>query len=725
MSSQPKQPLKLTKLRKGLTLAFNDYDLNGKPQWLIHDPGRNKFFIIGWIEYEILMRWHLADVDTIVDEINTKTTLHVEASDVENFYHFLSYNYLVEQGSATITQHARSQKIFKDENIFHWLTMYYLFFRIPLVHPDRFLDKTKRIADIIFSRYVAYLMIGLALIALYQINIQWERFTHTFPTIFNFKGFVLYLFVYMIVKLLHELGHAYMCKRYDVPVPSLGIAFLVFWPVLYTDTTLSWTLHSRERLRIALAGMWIETYVTIIAALIWAVTNNTTIQSICFLVIAVNWISSLAINVSPFMRFDGYYVLADLLRMPNLQFRAFALTRWQIRRWLFDWPEPPPEKFTRRMHIFLIAYSFATWIYRLILYIGIAVLVYHFFIKILGILLFCIEMYYFILGPIISELYFWFSYRDKIKFNVHTCITLSVTVLLILLFIIPIKDTVKLPATASYSHQFLYAPDEAIINSPLPTSGTVVKANQPIIELFSPSIDYSLKRVHLDYSQKLAELRRSSVNQDYSHQKEILLSDLKKLKAQYQQLINLYHQLQLKVPFNGMVVDVATGLQVGTVIKKHEWLADVINLTAIEIEAYVQQIDLKEIKVGLSGYFYPDDLSEPRLPVKIISIEPLNPTQLSCTYSQRTQEKQSKQNTIIDTPCYNVSELGGNIATYLTDEGTYVPVNSVYRVLLKTEQPIPLKRILRGTVVINTQSRSYAIRLFHDIKRVLIEQSAF
>jgi len=443
----PPAPQKLPKLRKGLVITFNDYDLDGKPQWLIHDAGRNKFFIIGWIEYEILKRWEQGTAEAIIESISNETTLEVDNNDIENLTRFLANHFLFKQSGYQISHTAKEQQLFKNDNYLHWLVNYYLFFRIPLWHPDKFLCRTKAVANFIFSPYTLYFMIVLGILAIYQLGLQWDSFTHTFSSIISFQGALLYMMVFVVCKLLHELGHAYMCRSFGIPVPTLGVAFLVFWPVLYTDTTLSWSLNSKARMRIALAGMWVETYVTIIAALIWCNTTNVTLQTVCYLVVAVNWVASLLINVSPFMRFDGYYVLADFLKMPNFQPRAFALTRWQLRCWLFGWNDPPPEKFSKNLHYFLVIYSLTTWIYRLIIYIGIAFLVYHFFIKLLGIILFIIELHYFILAPFVNEFKAWLAMREKFHWNTHTIVTASITILLCLYPFLPTYQTVKLPGT--------------------------------------------------------------------------------------------------------------------------------------------------------------------------------------------------------------------------------------------------------------------------------------
>lgn len=722
----PTEPdtFKLPLLRKGITFAFSDYDKEGKPQWLIHDASRNKFFIIGWVEYELLERWSLGDAKTLVEAINQTTTLNVELNDVENLVKFLSYNYLIQQSGYQIFQRAKEQKLFKNDNWLHWLISYYLFFKIPLCHPDYFLVHTKRVGEWLFSRTILYIMLILALIALYQLSMQWEAFTHTFSSIFTWEGLFFAFIAYMIAKLCHELGHAYMCRRYGIPVPALGIAFLVFWPVLYTDTTLSWSLNNKQRLRIALAGIWVETYVTIFAALIWCNVSNTTIQSICYVAITVNWMGSLLINVSPFMRFDGYYVLADLLNMPNLQPRAFALTRWQIRRWLFNWPDPPPEQFSFKRHNLLVIYSLITWIYRLFIYFGIALLVYHFFIKVVGIILFAIELFYFILGPIVAEIQTWILFKDKFNFNTRTTLTCFFAVIMCLLVFLPINETIRLSGTLSYKHQFLIAPAEGVIARMPPPVGSVIKAKQPLFQIQSTELDHAIRQVQLAYEKKLEELRRASISSTYTAQKHVILSDINKDQAKFTKLMSLRSELTIAAPFDGVIKDIAPELEPGIVVMNNEWLGDVIAPEIVQVEAFVAQRDINNLKVGLTGYFYPNDLSRPVVPVKVSAIEVINVSKLNCYYSKELKHDK-KADIVVDTECYNISDLGGDVATFFTEEGDYVPVNSMFRVLLTVQKPVKLKQVEPGVVFIEAKPNSYSSKIFYKLKTTWIQQTGF
>ncbi len=123
----------------------------------------------------------------------------------------------------------------------------------------------------------------------------------------------------------------------------------------------------------------------------------------------------LMVNLNPLMRFDGYHLLADAWNVPNLQSRSNALARWWLREALFKIGHKPPESsFPPRKRSLLIVYAMLVWIYRFFLFLGIALVVYHMFFKALGIVLFLIEIVWFILLPIAHEIREWSNMRHEI-----------------------------------------------------------------------------------------------------------------------------------------------------------------------------------------------------------------------------------------------------------------------------------------------------------------------
>ena len=225
------------------------------------------------------------------------------------------------------------------------------------------------------------------LAGMWGVSRSWDAFTATLVDMLSWEGLAAYGLTLAAVKTLHEFGHGVTAKRYGCRVPTMGVAFLVLWPVAYTDTNEVWKLTRRDqRLKVAAAGIATELTIAVWAMLAWVWLPDGPLRAMAFLLATTTWVSTVLINASPFMRFDGYFLLSDFLQMPNLHARAFALARWDLRERLFALGEPAPEHFPAARRG-LILFAWATWIYRLVLFLGIAALVYHFFIKALGIFL--------------------------------------------------------------------------------------------------------------------------------------------------------------------------------------------------------------------------------------------------------------------------------------------------------------------------------------------------
>src|SRR3569623_2913107 len=225
-----------------------------------------------------------------------------------------------------------------------WLLHRYLFFRIPLWRPDAFLGRSLAWVGPLFSRGLLFLTLLALMIGLIEVSRQWDVFLSSLLDMFSWEGLFGYIITLIFVKLLHELGHAYTAKRYGCRVPTMGVAFLVMFPIDYTDVNDAWRLRKRrQRLAVGAAGMLTELAVAAWATLAWAMLPEGQLRNTAFVLATITLISSIAINTSPFMRFDGYFLLSDWLDIPNLHQRAFGLGRWQLRAWLFGLAEPAPE----------------------------------------------------------------------------------------------------------------------------------------------------------------------------------------------------------------------------------------------------------------------------------------------------------------------------------------------------------------------------------------------
>ena len=234
-------------LREELQLHAAGANPDGSPAWHIADPVRNHFVRIGWLEFEMLQRWGLSDARAIAAAIRAETTLAAAPYNVEAFVLFLREQSLLRQVEPRASLHRFG---------WNWLLHNYLFMRIPLVRPARFLGwLAPRLSWLYTPRFLALtLLAGLSGVMLAAR--QWDVVTTNLQRAFTWEGTLGFLGALALSKLLHELSHAVTATRHGVRVGHMGVALVVMWPMAYTDTGESWKLASpQHRLAIASAGI--------------------------------------------------------------------------------------------------------------------------------------------------------------------------------------------------------------------------------------------------------------------------------------------------------------------------------------------------------------------------------------------------------------------------------------------------------------------------------------
>ena len=370
----------LPPLREDLRLYEGPPDADGSPTWTIGDPVRGRYFYIGYTAFHLLGKWHLAEPAQVLAAVNTQLVAPVGVAELEDMLFFLRANNLIAGHAPGQVQSFLAQVQAQKLGWLQWLLHNYLFIRIPLVRPDRFLARTLPWVAPLLSRGFLLIIVTLGLLGLLLITRRWDEFSRTFPYFFSLEGAALLGATLVFAKIIHELGHAFMAKRFGCRVYSMGVAFMVMVPVLFTDVSDAWRLPSRsQRLLIDAGGMLAELSLAAVATLLWSFLPDGPLRSAAFMLATVTWVTTVLVNINPLMRFDGYFLLSDLLGIQNLQQRGFALARWQLREWLFAFGEPPPEVLQPKRQSAVLIWAYCTWVYRFFLFTGIALVVYHAF----------------------------------------------------------------------------------------------------------------------------------------------------------------------------------------------------------------------------------------------------------------------------------------------------------------------------------------------------------
>jgi putative peptide zinc metalloprotease protein len=249
--------------------------------------------------------------------------------------------------------------------------------QIPLIDPDRFLTRTMPLIRPLFSWFGLLAWLVLMTMALLTVGQNWAELTdNILDRVMAGEGLLTLALCYPVIKILHELGHGYAAKRFGCEVREMGVMLLVLFPVPYVDASPSAALRSKwQRAGVAAAGIIVEVTLAAIAALIWAQAEPGLLRAIAFNVMLIGGVSTLLINGNPLLRFDGYYVLSDVLEVPNLAQRGTRYLGYLVNRYVFRVPGLP--RFTAATHerVVMLIYGPASWCYRLLVMVAVATFV--------------------------------------------------------------------------------------------------------------------------------------------------------------------------------------------------------------------------------------------------------------------------------------------------------------------------------------------------------------
>ena len=413
------------------------------------------------------------------------------------------------------------------------------------------------------------------------------------------------------------------------------------------------------------------------------------------------------ITINPLLRFDGYYMLADWIGIPNLQQRSFNLGRWKLREWLWGWRDPSPEQLPPGLQRGVILYAWSVWIFRLLLFIGIALLVYHFFFKLLGLILFAIEIIWFILLPIAEEVKVWWKEKDRIIATPRVWEVLGILLLLILVICIPWNTRISLPAVLQATQNTtIYAPVPAQIMQASLRPGQSVQSGDPLIQLTSPEFENQIQQTqqHIELLH-LRIQRRAAHVKDLANQ-HVLQQELDSRQSQLQGLMDMKHQLHIIAPFSGKVTDVQNALHAGRWVTATLPLATLIQPDTRELLALSPETEVQRLSVGQAATFIPNDPMRPMLKARVQEIRQVDEGRAILPYF--------------------ASIYGGTVPVREDQDGQLLPESAMYRVNLSLLETLsPPNQVITGVIQIDGPPRSLLEEALNLILPVLNRELGF
>jgi putative peptide zinc metalloprotease protein len=498
-------------LRPGLSVRLHHY--RGEPWYVLRQRAHNGFYRVNPATYRFLCR---LDVATTLDETWRAAVNDApqETPGQEEVFELVAALYKanlvhVEGGvdEARIVERFEA----KQRKPLAARLSELLFMRIPLCDPDPWLNRRRGLIDRLVSVPAALAALALLAWAGVELALAGPRAWTQAQDILQFDNLLLLYAATLVSHLLHEFGHAAACKRFGGEVRQLGMMLLMFTPLPYVDLSASWAMRNRwQRVLVGGAGMVVDLVVGAVATLVWAWSPPGVVNELAFNLMFTTVIYTLVFNINPLMRFDGYYMLADWLEIPNLHQQA----QQQFQRWwrtaVLRTPAGDGATMSARRRRGLLAFFVVSNAYRLMVMGGIVLFVADQYLGV-GLVVAAALLVTNFLMPLqrllrpLAQPLFRFQHQRLLRWAGG-----ALVLLLAALLLVPVPDSRVLDGVVEAGHNSRVHTDSGgIVHRVAVASGGSVQAGDVLVELVNPDLDSELAALQAQRRQALAQEARA------------------------------------------------------------------------------------------------------------------------------------------------------------------------------------------------------------------------
>lgn len=355
ITATPKMEPTQLRLRWRSELIATPRQSRGKAGYLIEDPVTGQFHRLGEREYRVACS--LNGQQPVVEVLPKFSTL-LSTAELLALVRWLTDNGLVEvfdpQGNLVSQPRARRSVSWDP-----------FFVRCSILRSPPIFDQLLPATRWLFSQHVVVLLTLASLWLGVQLSLRWDELAASSAGIFLPQQQVRFFLVWLVLKVVHELAHGIVCRKYSGEVREVGVSFIFGMPTPYCDVTSAWRFPERwQRIATSLAGMYAEWIVAALAGGLWLLVDEPATRQTCVQVLLLVGLGTLAFNANPLMRFDGYYVLIDLLDHPNLAAESQNYWRDVWQRW--GWGRAATRTYSWGWPSFTLAvYGLASWLWRM------------------------------------------------------------------------------------------------------------------------------------------------------------------------------------------------------------------------------------------------------------------------------------------------------------------------------------------------------------------------
>lgn len=579
-------------LRLGVRVRRQNF--RGQRWFILENPFGNQFFRLRPAAYEFVGRLR---PDRTVEEVWKECLERFpdDAPGQEAVMQLLSQLYLANLLQYDLAADAsqlfeRQEKTRQRETRSRFLNI--MFLRIPLLDPDQFLVRTLPWVKHLIGQFGAMLWLIVVGVGVKTVIDNWDRVRGEGQSVLAPDNLFLLYAGLVLIKTVHEFGHAYFCRRYGGEVHVMGVMFMIFTPTPYMDATSSWGFRKRsQRALVGAAGMIVELFFAAIAVVVWANTGNGTIHSLAYNMMFVASVSTLVFNLNPLLRFDGYYILSDLLGIPNLHQRSLKHLRHLGERYLFGLKKSQSPALTRSEAAWLTVFGITSGIYRVVVFGGILLFVADRFLLI-GMVMALVCAIAWVLRPSVMFINYLAASQQLARNRVRA-ITVSsgiAAALILLLQFVPFPDHYRAPGILeSQRWTEVHTLTGGQIVGVLARPGSTVTNGQALLRIENTELDLEIAAVRASIDEVRARLRNALHGS--APDLKPLTSRLDSLTQRLNRLNRDRDQLEIRSPQSGVWTSPEIEEWIGRWMPRGTPLGMVIDPGRFEFVSTVRQED--------------------------------------------------------------------------------------------------------------------------------------
>jgi len=539
-------------------LVFHFQMVEGRPTYVVEDRINRAYHQIGVPEYRFLRSLDGTRPAAKLLAERSNRTDSLSEGEIESLLRWVIDHHLFEPSKAEQTDRrlAHAEELAPKRKKKSLLRLFFL--KIPLGSPDAFLRP--------FTKLLAWTLSPPALIAgcailIYGIYLAASNFQLLFEASSGAllpQNWLWLLATTAVLKLVHELWHGIACQKFGGVVPEWGVQLIVWIsPLTYIDATSSWSFSSRRRrIIVAAAGMYLELLIAVAALHYWLESDPGTMREIAFNVLVSASFVTLLFNANPLMRFDGYYILSDLLDVRNLGQRGQQAFAWLNRRIFLGTGKQNLSPVLRKRFPLYATYGALSWVWRIVIMIGLLALAANLF-QGMGLFALALSALLFLAGLVHSFILSFLNPSEAAGSipwrSAAWRIGLALAIATVALVAIPVNPSAEGYAVVDY-------PGKAVIRAESPgflaavhaPDGTRVEAGDPLVSLTNEEEAARLRLLQSEFDLSEAKARMLYLGDkldDWQTEREKAAGLREKVTAQQARLA----ALDLRAPIAGRV----------------------------------------------------------------------------------------------------------------------------------------------------------------------------